>query len=183
MIVCAGASEQFSFATPIGIGLVDSAIALTRLCLEKQPKHLLFVGSAGSYGKLPLLEACVSIHARHLEGTALLKQSYSPLSLEVAHHSPFVSRETLSQVVVNSSNYITAQKELCERFLAAGCAVENMEFYTVLRVAETFNIPAFGLFVVTNFCHEDAHEAFLAHHHAAKIRLEALVNQHFKDLA
>ncbi|MBN2964061.1 purine-nucleoside phosphorylase [Sulfurospirillum sp. T05] len=182
MIVCAGASEQFSFAKPIGIGLVDSTIALTRLCLECKPEHLLFVGSAGSYGKLSLLEACVSTHARNLEGTALLQKAYSPLSLNISHHSPYVSRETLPQVVVNSSNYITADEALCTEFLAAECAVENMEFYAVLRVAEMFNIPAFGLFVVTNYCHKDAHKAFLANHQEAKARLEFLVHTHWKHL-
>jgi len=182
MIVCAGASEQFSFAKPIGIGLVDSAIALTRLCLEEEPKHLLFVGSAGSYGRIPLLQACVSVHARHLEGTALLEKSYSPLALEINHHSPFVSRETILKVVVNSSNYITADKMLCNHFLEVGCEVENMEFYAVLRVAEKFSIPAFGLFVVTNYCHKDAHETFLAHHGEAKNYLEVLVQEHFRDL-
>ena len=50
MIVCAGDIEQFSFAVPIGVGLVNSAINLTRLCIMNPPEFLLFVGSAGSYG-------------------------------------------------------------------------------------------------------------------------------------
>ncbi|MCI0500930.1 MAG: purine-nucleoside phosphorylase, partial [Epsilonproteobacteria bacterium] len=33
MIVCAGRSETFDFAIPVGVGLIESAINLTRLCL------------------------------------------------------------------------------------------------------------------------------------------------------
>jgi hypothetical protein len=32
MFICAGESEQFDFALPIGIDMVDVAINLTRLC-------------------------------------------------------------------------------------------------------------------------------------------------------
>jgi hypothetical protein len=33
MILCAGNNETFDFAIPIGVGLIDSAINLTRHCL------------------------------------------------------------------------------------------------------------------------------------------------------
>ena len=48
MIVCAGRNETFPFAQTIGVGLIESAINLTRLCLFDKPEYLLFVGSAGS---------------------------------------------------------------------------------------------------------------------------------------
>ena len=182
MIVCAGKSESFSFAKPVGIGLVESAIALTRLCLQESPKHLLFVGSAGSYGEVPLLDVCVSTHALNLEMSGLLGQAYSPISPEISHHSPFVSRETFPQVSVNSSNYITANSTISKRYLEANCDIENMEFFAVLSVAKHFNIPAFGLFVVTNYCFEDAHTSFVAHHKEAKKLLHALVVDHWREL-
>ena len=50
MIICAGRNETFPFAHPIGVGLIESAINLTRMCLFDKPDYLLFVGSAGSYG-------------------------------------------------------------------------------------------------------------------------------------
>ena len=49
MILSAGREEIFSFATPIGIGLVETAINLTRLSLLDRPKSIIFIGSAGSY--------------------------------------------------------------------------------------------------------------------------------------
>jgi len=51
MIICAGNNETFKFAEPMGVGLIDSAINLTRRCLFDKPDYLLFIGSAGSYGK------------------------------------------------------------------------------------------------------------------------------------
>lgn len=51
MILCAGNNESFSFATPIGVGLIESTINLSRLCLFDKPEFILFIGSAGSYGE------------------------------------------------------------------------------------------------------------------------------------
>ena len=38
MISCAGDIESFDFATPIGIGVVDSAINLSRICIMNPPE-------------------------------------------------------------------------------------------------------------------------------------------------
>ncbi len=51
MIICAGRNETFKFAESIGVGLIESAINLTKLCLINKPDSLLFIGSAGSYGE------------------------------------------------------------------------------------------------------------------------------------
>ena len=51
MLFSAGRQELFSFATPIGIGLVESAINLTRIALFNRPKSIIFIGSAGSYNR------------------------------------------------------------------------------------------------------------------------------------
>ena len=50
MIICAGRNETFAYAHSIGVGLIESAINLTRTCLFNKPEYLLFVGSAGTYG-------------------------------------------------------------------------------------------------------------------------------------
>ena len=41
MIICAGRNETFHFAHPIGVGLIESAINLTRMCLFNKPEYLL----------------------------------------------------------------------------------------------------------------------------------------------
>ncbi|MGB0990797.1 MAG: purine-nucleoside phosphorylase, partial [Halarcobacter sp.] len=45
MIICAGRNETFQFAETIGVGLVESAINLTRTCLFNKPDYFLFIGS------------------------------------------------------------------------------------------------------------------------------------------
>ncbi len=51
LIVCAGKNEIFSFATSIGVGLVEASAGLTQLCLEKKPEKLVFIGTCGIYKK------------------------------------------------------------------------------------------------------------------------------------
>lgn len=43
MIVCAGRNETFPFAHPIGVGLIESSINLTRMCLFDKPDFLLLL--------------------------------------------------------------------------------------------------------------------------------------------
>ena len=51
LIVCAGKNEVFSFAKSIGVGLIEASVGLTRLCLEKKPEKIVFIGSCGLYKK------------------------------------------------------------------------------------------------------------------------------------
>ena len=52
-----------------------------------------------------------------------------------------------------------------------------MEFFAVLKVAQKFEIPAYGVFVATNFCNENAHADFLKNHQRAKNELEKYLKQ------
>ena len=170
MFVCAGESEQFDFAVPIGIGLLDAAIVLTRLCLEKNPEKIVFVGSAGSYGAVNLLEIVESSRAVNIESSFLNAGSYSPIE-------HYVSCETLpASLIVNSSNYITTDKSLSPQYLERNIQIENMEFYAVLKVAKKFGIPAKGIFCVTNYCDANAHVDFLANHEESKRLLAHYIN-------
>ena len=40
MVVCAGRGEEFSFARVIGVGLIESAINLTKICLTEKVDEL-----------------------------------------------------------------------------------------------------------------------------------------------
>ena len=46
MFVCAGNGEEFEFARSIGVGLVESAITVSKLCMSEQVESLVFVGIA-----------------------------------------------------------------------------------------------------------------------------------------
>ena len=190
MILCAGHNETFPFAVPIGMGLCESAVNLTRAVLMQVPEFLLFVGSAGSYGRYEIFDIVESKAASQIELSFLQKQSYTPLESNVIVSDADVSRETpLSRfadaarpVIVNSSNYITTDEKLAARFLKLGIGLENMEFYAVMEVARQFRIPCGGVFVVTNRCGPTAHEEFAANHAEAMARLEAHLKQRIPNL-
>jgi len=166
MIVSAGNEEVFSFARPIGIGLVNSAINLSRICLIDRPSSLIFVGSAGSYNlnKHKVFDIVTSSSASQVEISFLKKESYTPIEQII---TASVSRET----IVNSSNYITTDKISALAFDKLGFEIENMEFYSVMSVAKEFNIPVKGIFVITNYCNEDAHNDYIKNIKQAKIIL------------
>jgi len=166
MIICAGESEQFDFAAPVGIGMTDVAINLTRLCLSQKPKFILFVGTAGSYGEKKVFDIIESKTAANIESSFFSGGSYTPIDNMVSTAED-VSRET----IVNSSNYITTDKSLNHAYLSKNIHLENMEYYAVLKVAKSFDVPAAGVFIVTNYCDEHAHKDFIANHKEAMIRL------------
>lgn len=170
MFVCAGRNETFPFARPIGTGLIESAVNLTRICLFDRPDCLLFVGSAGSYGNHQILDIVESETAANIELSYLTNQSYTPLD-NVITMQESVSHETEKSLIVNSSNYITTDSRMAEHLLKLGMELENMEFFSVLSVAKEFTIPARGIFVVTNFCNPQAHEDFVQNHALAKEKL------------
>lgn len=182
MIVCAGKSETFDFAVPMGIGLMEVAINLTEVCIQQKPEFLLFVGSAGSYGRKKVFEIIESVAACNLENSYLEGRSYTPLqSLIISSYDSTdatclnmnVSRET----IVNSSNYITSDTRYAKAYLEQKVDLENMEFYAVLKVAKKFNLSAKGLFIVTNYCDENAHEEFLKNHQEAMKKLTQYVKE------
>jgi nucleoside phosphorylase len=162
MIVCAGDSESFSFATPIGVGLINSAINLTRLCLLDKPDFLLFVGSAGSYDKnrYKIFDIVESTSASNIELGFLNNDCYTPLENVLNSQTKLAKNQT----IVNSSNYISTNEKLANKFIQYNIEIENMEFYSLLQVAKEFDIPVAGIFVVTNYTDQNAHKDFLKNH-------------------
>jgi len=181
MFVCAGEIEQFGFARPIGIGLIESASTLTRLIVEHGPSEIVFVGTAGSYGEGDILDIVESYSASNIEHSLLMGTAYTPIDNHISYDNfqyqmrsisypnPDVSRET----IVNSSNYITTDSKIATKYMQMGIGYENMEFYSVLEVARVFDIPAKGILVVTNFCSAGAHQDFVTNHARA---MEVLTN-------
>jgi len=177
MIICAGNEENFDFALATGVGLIETAMNITRLCLFDKPEFLLFVGTAGSYGDAKIFDIIESKTAANIELAFLSKDAYTPLDNVVS------TNETQTRdIVVNSSNYITTNKELAKNFLKFGVGVENMEFFAVLKVAQEFNIPAGGVFCVTNFTDENAHDEYLKNREKAKTLLSDHVKRRINEL-
>lgn len=169
MILCAGRNETFDFAKPIGVGLIESAMNLTKLVHEDKPAFLFFVGTAGSYGHFQPLDILYSHNAANIELGYLQNQCYTPLQNFIGADTIYVSRGTNHpSPIVNSSNYITTDSTMSQRMIEKGIELENMEFFSVVTVANQFKIPCLGLFVVTNFCNENAHDDFIKNHAKAK---------------
>jgi nucleoside phosphorylase len=172
-IISAGNQEVFNFASPIGIGLINSAVNLTRICLFEKPDYLIFIGTAGSYGKKNIFDIIETNTASNIENCFIEKKCYTPLD-NIISFSSDVSRET----IVNSSNYITTDKELAKKYLKLNIDIENMEFYSVMSVAKEFEIPAVGIFAVTNYCDENAHKEYLKNiKKAKKLLIEKLIEK------
>ena len=182
LLVYAGKSESFDFATPVGIGLIESAINLTNiltvnlLTLDQTNKQnlvseVIFIGTGGLYKSGKILEICESKIAVQHEISELEKHSYSPILSEIR---PDVSRETY---VTNSSNFITTNKLLAYKFADIGYFIENMEFYSVYEVCKFFKIKCSAILCATNFCDENAHKEFIKNHKEAKEKLEIYIKE------
>jgi nucleoside phosphorylase len=167
MIVCAGRNEVFNFAEPIGVGLIESAVNLTRHCLFNKPDFILFIGSAGSYGNHNIFDIVESKRAANLELSFLHGDSYTPLDNVLESENKMAKNDT----IVNSSNYISTNFELSKNYNEYGIGIENMEFFSVLNVSKEFGIPAAGIFIVTNYTNENAHNDFLKNHKEAMEKL------------
>jgi len=169
MFVCAGETEKFSFALPMGIGSESMAINLTRFLATRKelPKHLLFVGTAGSYGRFTIFDIVESKTASQIELSFLEKKSYTPINNVISTGE--------SQVIVNSSNYISTDFTLGKKFQNMKIDLENMEFFAFLQVAQAFEIPAGGIFIVTNFTNQNAHQDFMLNHKEAMNRMERYI--------
>jgi len=172
MFICAGESETFTFAKPMGIGMMDMSINLTKLCLSTPPPFLFFVGTAGSYGEHNIFDIVESKTAANIENSFFNAKAYTPID-NVVSTAEDVSRET----IVNSSNYITTDKSLSKHYLSNNIHLENMEFFAVLKVAKAFNIPVAGAFIVTNYCNAEAHQTFLQNHEEAMRRLTTYISR------
>ena len=160
MIVCAGNQEKFNFAKSIGVGLINSTITLTQICLFNRPDYILFVGSAGSYGNYNIFDILESRSSANIELSFLNNDSYTPLDNVISSDNKFTKNDT----IVNSSNYITTNFNLSKEFKKYNIGIENMEFFGLLSVAKKFGVPIGGIFVITNYTNSNAHRDFNKNH-------------------
>jgi nucleoside phosphorylase len=161
----------------MGIGMIDTAINLTKQCIENPPKFILFIGSAGTYGDHKIFDIVESKTASNIENSFFNAKAYTPID-NIVSTSENISGET----IVNSSNYITTDKSLSTHYISQNILLENMEFYAILKVAKKFNIPAKGIFVITNRCDENAHTDFIKNHKEAMSRLVEFLNKSSKPI-
>ncbi|MEA1919319.1 MAG: purine-nucleoside phosphorylase, partial [Campylobacterota bacterium] len=150
---------------------------MTRLCLFDKPEFILFVGTAGSYGTKNIFDIVESKTASNIELAFLQNKAYTPIDNVVS-----AQIGDKKDLIVNCSNYISTDAELASRYETFGIGIENMEFFSVVRIAQEFDIPVGGVFCVTNYCNEHAHEDFLKNHEAAKAKLSLHVKNRITEL-
>lgn len=103
LILCAGKNEIFSFATSVGVGMIEPCITLSQLILAKKPETIIFIGSCGLYDKQKeLLKIYESRHAFNIEFSKLENGFYSPANCEVDLENS--SKENLNINDKNTSN-------------------------------------------------------------------------------
>lgn len=156
MLISSGNKEILKNVYPMGVGLIETAINLSKVCLFNKPDFLLFFGSAGSYGKYNIFDVVESSSSSNVELSFLQDNSYTPIDNACDNEVNFCKNET----IVNSSNYITTNFELAKKYNDFGIGIENMEFFAVMMVAKAFEIPVGGIFVISNFCNKDAHSDY-----------------------
>lgn len=156
MLISSGNKEIFKDVHPMGVGLIETSINLSRVCLFNKPDFLLFYGSAGSYGKYDVFDVVESSSSSNVELSFLQDNSYTPIDNACDSEVNFCKNET----IVNSSNYITTNFELAKKYNDYGIGIENMEFFAIMMVAKAFDIPVGGIFVISNFCNLDAHSDY-----------------------
>ena len=139
--------------------------------LNALPREIIFIGSAGLYEEGEIFEIYESSSAANIEISSLENKSYSPIEGEI---TSIVPRGTCK---VNSSNFITTDQNLAHKLFDREYFLEHMEFFAVLKVAQKFQIPAYGIFVATNFCDKNAHVDFIKNHEQAKKELENYLKQ------
>ena len=179
MFVCAGKIERFDFASPIGIGLVESAASVAIMCEAKKPDKIVFIGTAGSYGAVKIGEIVRATRSISIEPAFFSGRAYTPLpTVPIASEKCDVSRETTS-IIINSPNFITTDMSVWKSFTIRHIHLENMEFYAVVKTSKRYGVDVEGVFGVTNYCNKAAHRDFIKHHEAMMAKLEAYIKQHY----
>jgi len=157
----------------MGVGLVEMAINLTNFLTKEKPDILVFVGTAGSYGRFTIFDIVESSSASQLELSFLEKKSYTPIDNLIT-----IEGVSKSNIIINSSNYITTDFEIAQKFTSLNIHLENMEFFSFLQVAKKFGVPAKGIFIVTNWTNKNAHQDFMLNRDEAMRRLETYIKRY-----
>ena len=177
LFVTAGNGEEFPFSVALGIGLNEISIKLTEYILTRKnkPRKIIFLGTAGSYGKHKILDLIVTNQATQIELSFLENRSYTPLK-------SLINLPNTNIDIVNSSNYISTDFNLATQFLKMGITLENMEFFSVFQVAKYFNIDVEAVLVVTNFTNKNAHQDYFKNYKKALKKIEEFVKKNYPEI-
>lgn len=164
---------------PVGIGAIDAAVGAARAIARTRPARVIFVGTAGIYGR--------EKEARRAIGTAvvageLLCMSTAALKGEAYLPGPMVVQVPTSrslQTALASGRAeqsrdvacplaITRSAALGRRIAeATGATLENLEAFAVARAATAAGVPFAAVLGVANRVGPTGHDEWQRHHRAA----------------
>jgi nucleoside phosphorylase len=163
---------------PIGVGLVDAAIGMTR-CLERhRPELALFLGTAGAFAEVGAsgiaLGQVVAGRLVHLLDAGLVAGTTSlpgPMAgealLDPAMHDALVAAGAVSVQIANTVG-VTVDDALASRLSAArGDAVEHLEAFAFARACAALNVRCGVVLGVANTVGARGRGEWLANHTSA----------------
>jgi futalosine hydrolase len=167
---------------PVGIGAIDAAVGAARAIARARPARVLFVGTAGIYGREK--EARAAIGTAEVAGeilcmsTAALKgEAYLPGPMVVQVPTSRSLQTTLAALAVGRAGEprdvasplaITRSAALGRRIAeATGATLENLEAFAVARAAAAAGVPFAAVLGIANRVGPTGHEEWQRHHRAA----------------
>ena len=164
---------------PVGIGAIDAAVGAAGAIARVHPARVLFVGTAGIYGR--------EKEAREAIGTAMVAgeivcMSTAALKGEAYLPGPMVGQVPTSrslQTALGSGRAeqprdvacplaITRSAALGRRIAeATGATLENLEAFAVARAAAAASVPFAAVLGVANRVGPTGHDEWQRHHRAA----------------
>lgn len=154
-----------------------AAGAAAALALRPPPAAIVFVGTAGSYGETPALEAVAVANTLHLvSGSVAAGHAYFPEPMQ--RHAVTDGRlrrgllaaaagAALSADVATPIGITTARRVAARLALSTGSTVENLEAFAVARAAAQAGVPFGALLGIANRVGPGAHLQWLKHRTAA----------------
>jgi nucleoside phosphorylase len=170
---------------PVGIGMVDAAAGAARAIARVAPRAILFVGTAGSYGRAPEIGAVVIARHLVLASTAAIRgDGYlpTPLAARAQAHSELgasllrASSGGATSADVATTLAITRTAATARRLAhVTGASVENLEAFAVARAAAAVGVPFAAVLGVANRVGPEAHDEWRINQHRAAAAACAVV--------
>ena len=159
----------------VGVGLVESAHGAARAISRHAPDLVVFLGTAGAYGRAPAMGDVAIARDLVLASTAAARgDGYLPGLLPVTAGADASARRALLRAAratgvaagparVATTMAITRGRALAARLQrASGAAVENLEAFAVARAAAAARIPFAAVLGIANRVGPNAHAEWLA---------------------
>lgn len=168
---------------PMGIGLVDAGIGLTRCIMTHRPSHVLALGTAGASPRSGLVigDVVVGQSVRLVEPAVVEGRAAVPFAAEATFDADMVdaifSAGARQCAIVNTLG-VTTDDALAAKLAVLG-PVEHLEAYAVARSCHALGVPCTVVLGIANIVGAQGREQWRANHvqssaRAAEIAFKAL---------